>query len=403
MRLGPLITAALLIAAGAYAWEWIKTPLPPPQQQNAKRGEGRRSARADTAPVVVASVTTASVPLIREGIGTVQALSTVVVRAQTEGRLLDVAFSEGQMVKRGDVLARLDPTIAQAQLDQALARLTQSEATLASARNDLDRYQRLALSNAGPRQQAEQQAGQVAQLEAQVKADTALVANARAVMAFTTITAPIDGRVGLRAVDPGNIVRSSDVNGLVSIVQVAPISVVFTLPQRDLPAVTGALARGAPLVEVTDPDSRGVLAAGKLKTLDNQIDLATGTIKLKAEFPNDAGTLWPGQYVSARLVVDTLINAKTVPATAIRRGPQGAFVYVVSDDLKAEVRTVTVALQDQARAVVSDGLDVGERVVTLGFAQLTDGKAVEITDGVSPDQPKPSGTSRRPNGVATPG
>ncbi len=398
MRIGPFITALLILGGGAMAWDWIKTPLPVPGAQAGKRGEGRRAARPDTAPVAVATVTQATVPVYRDGIGTVQALNAVVVRAQVDGRLLSVAFTEGQTVKKGDVLARIDPTTFQAQFDQMLAKKAQSEATLANARNDLERYQRLAQSNAGPKQQADQQAATVAQLEAQVRADEGALANARAVLAYTTVVSPIDGRVGLRQVDPGNIVRSGDANGLVSIIQTAPIGVIFTLPQRELPVVATALERGSVRVDVIDPDSRAALTDGVLQTIDNQIDIATGTIKLKATFANASGRLWSGQYVSVRVVVETLDDVRVVPSAALRRGPNGSFVYVIGDDLKAEVRPVQVALQDQARAVISEGLRVGERVVTLGFAQLSQGKSVEITDGVAPDAAKPAGTSRRDGG-----
>ena len=381
MRPGPFIAAFLILATGALGWAWIKAP-PAPQQAQGKRGEGRRGGppKAETAPVTVATVVQEAVPVLREGIGTVQALNTVVVRSQVEGRLISVEFTEGQTVKKGDILARIDPTTYQALLDQAVAKKAQDEATLANARLDLTRYQRLAQSNAGPKQQADQQSAVVAQLEAQVKADEGAIANARAILAYTTITAPIDGRTGLRLVDAGNIVRGGDATGLVSITQVKPVAVIFTLPQRDLALVNIALARGAVSVEVLDNDGRSVTSRGQLQTVDNQIDISTGTIKLKATFPNDDLKLWPGQFVSTRVVVDTLVDARVVPPAAVRRGPQGTFVYVIDAEMKANVRPVKVGLQDATRAVIVDGIATAERVVTLGFSQLADGKLVDITE-----------------------
>ena len=401
MRPGPFIAAFLILATGALGWAWIKTPPAPQQQAQGKRGEGKRGGapKADSAPVTVATVLKEAVPVLREGIGSVQALNTVIVRSQVEGRLMAVEFTEGQTVKKGDILARIDPTTYQAQLDQAVAKKAQDEATLANARLDLTRYQRLAQSNAGPKQQADQQAAVVAQLEAQVKADEGAVANARAILAYTTISAPLEGRTGLRSIDPGNIVRTGDANGLVSITQVKPMAIVFTLPQRDLSLVNTALSRGSVPVEVLDSDGRSVVARGQLQTVDNQIDISTGTIKLKATFPNDDLKLWPGQFVSTRVVVDTLADARVVPTAAVRRGPQGTFVYVIDAETKAIVRPVKVGLQDASRAVIVEGLTTGERVVTLGFSQLSNGKLVDIAD--TPSAPAPVPATPSPQDSAT--
>jgi multidrug efflux system membrane fusion protein len=334
--------------------------------------------------VTVETVKKETVPVYREGIGNVQALSTVTVRAQVDGRLTSVEFTEGQDVRKGDVLARIDPALYKAQYDQAVAKKAQDEATLANARIDLLRYQKLALANAGPQQQADQQAATVAQLEAQLQSDQAAIDTAKTYLDYTVISSPIDGRIGLRLIDPGNIVHTSDATGLVSITQVRPVGVIFTLPQRDLPVVSAALARGAVKVEVIGAAGRG--ATGTLQTIDNQIDVTTGTIKLKAVFANDDQKLWPGQFVSTRVVVDTLVDAHVVPTTAIRRGPNGTFVYVIGEDERAMVRPVNVVLQDELRAVIA-GVEIGSEVVTVGFAQLADNKPVKIVDG---GQPAPS-------------
>ena len=394
MRFGPLLTVIFIAGAAAAGWHWLNDE--PLQSEAPRRGEGRRSVPRDTpVPVAVEAVKLATVPVYREGIGNVQALYTVTVRAQIDGRLISVDFVEGQHVRKGDVLARIDPTVYKAQYDQAVAKRAQDQATLANARIDLQRYSRLAQTNAGPQQQADQQAALVAQLEAQLKSDDAAIDNAKAYLDYTLITSPIDARTGLRLVDPGNVVHAADANGLVSLTQITPIATIFTLPQRDLPAIAAALARGKVQVEVVEAAGRNVLARGVLQTIDNQIDVTTGTIKLKAVFPNEDERLWPGQFVSVRVVVDTLIDAKVVAASAIRRGPNGTFVYTVGADDKAAVRRVDVLLQDESRAVIGSGVAAGERLVTVGFAQLADGKAVQIAAEALPPNAEPNAERRR--------
>jgi multidrug efflux system membrane fusion protein len=383
MRFGPLLSTILIAGTAAGAWYWLQDP--PTQSSTPLRSDGRRGVQRDgPVPVTVASVQKETVPVYREGIGNVQALYTVTVRAQIDGRLISVDFTEGQEVRKGDVLARIDPTIFKAQYDQAVAKRAQDQATLANARIDLLRYRKLAQTNAGPQQQADQQAALVAQLEAQVQSDEAAIDNAKAYLDYTVIASPIDGRIGLRLIDPGNIVHAADASGLVSITQVRPIAVIFTLPQRDLPAVSAALLRGSVKVEVLSAEGRGVMAGGTLQTIDNQIDMTTGTIKLKAVFPNEDQQLWPGQFVSTRVVVNTLTDARVVPTAAIRRGPNGTFVYVVGPDEKASVRPVTVVLQDDARAVIGQEVEIGAHVVTVGFAQLADNKPVRVVAGNQP-------------------
>ena len=379
MRPGPIVAFALLAAAGAGGWYWLNDPASPHAPPS--RQQGRRAAyREGPVPVTVEAVGKETVPVFREGIGNVQALYSVTVHSQIDGRLMSVDFTEGEIVRKGAVLARIDPVVYQAQYDQAVAKKAQDAATLANARLDLQRYVNLAKTNAGPQQQADQQAATVAQLEAQVKSDEAAIENAKAYLDYCVLSAPFEGRVGLRQVDPGSIVHAADSNGIVLLTQVRPITVIFTLPQRDLATVAAALARGKAAVQVLD-SNRGVLASGTLQTIDNQIDVTTGTIKLKALFANDDDRLWPGQFVSARVVVDTFVDAKVVPAAAVRRGPNGTFVYAVDAESRAVVRPVEVLLEDEARAVIGRGIDSGAAVVTVGFAQLTDRRPVQIVAG----------------------
>lgn len=375
--------------------------------QTTQRPGGRRRGGADgPVSVDVASVALRDMPVTREGIGTVQANAFVTVRAQIDGVLLAVDVKEGEMVKKGTVLARIDPATYKAQYDQAVAKKAQDEAQLANARLDLRRYEELARSNAGPRQQADQQRATVAQLEAQVRSDQAAIDNAKAILDYTTIVAPIEGRVGIRTVDAGNIIRASDAAGLVSIAQVQPIATVFTLPQRDFALVSAAMKEGPVSVEALDTDARSALATGVLEVIDNQIDSTTGTIKLKARFPNTDMKLWPGQFVTIRVRIRTVQGARVVPTPAIRRGPQGTFVYVVAEGDVAAQRPVTVAQQDEAFASISEGLKEGERVITAGFARLNEGSAIVVANDAAPAQParpRGEGQRRRREGQNAPG
>lgn len=395
------ILLVTLIAAGAGGGWWFQAGQPALLDGlKASLGlsqEARRGARAERGDgrivVTVATVERRDMAIHREGIGTVTPNAFVTIRAQVEGRLLEIAFREGQEVKTGDLLARIDPAAAQAALDQALARLAQNQANLANARIELERYERLAAANASPRQQADQQRAQVAQLTAQLRADQAQVDTAQINLAHTTIRAPIDGRAGFRQVDVGNIIRAGDVNGLVTLAQVKPVSVLFTLPQRDLAASHQALAGGAAVAEALDTDGRSILARAELSVIDNQVDTATGTIRLKAVFPNDDLRLWPGQFVSIRLRVGELKAVTVVPTPAVRRGPGGSFVYLVANGT-AQVRKVVVTRQDETFAVISEGLGEGDTVVTAGFPQLSDGKAVTVAaePGILGREPPPSAT-----------
>jgi multidrug efflux system membrane fusion protein len=326
------------------------------------------------------------VPIYLDGLGTVQASATVTVKAMVDGPLLEVPVKEGQDVAVGDVLARIDPRTYQAALDQAAAKKAQDEATLANARLDLARYQKLAATAYTSAQQADTQKALVAQLEAQVAQDQAQIDNARTLLSYTTVKAPVPGRVGIRQVDAGNIVHAADATGMVVITTLKPISVVFTLPQQSLPAVAAAMAEGTPevlaLPQVMDQGTEGkVLDRGTLTVLDNQVDPTTGTIKLKASFPNEKLLLWPGAFVTVRLRVDTRHDAVVVPPVAVQRGPHGPYIYVLTDDQTVARRNITVGHESLTATIVAEGVQAGDRVVVDGAARLTDKAKVTVLPG----------------------
>jgi multidrug efflux system membrane fusion protein len=394
-----LLVCLLTAAGGAYWWVALRAPAEPRVAQSGPPGRfGRAGGPNEAIPVLVATAETRDVPVYLEGLGTVQASATVTVKPMVDGPLLEVRFKEGQDVHAGDVLARIDPRIYQAALDGAVAKKKQDEATLANARLDMARYAKLAVTAYTSAQQADTARSLVAQLEAQVQSDQAQIDNARTQLSYTTITAPIDGRVGFRQVDSGNIVHAADLAGLVVITTLRPITVQFTLPQQDLPAVAAAMAAGPPEVLSLPQDAnagprRPVLDAGTLTVLDNLVDPATGTIRLRASFPNERLTLWPGAFVTVRLRVQTLIDAIVVAPVAVQRGPQGPYVYVVNAELKAARRPVKVGHEDQLASVITDGLQPGERVVIDGASRLTDGARVAIAQPIAP--PAPPAPERR--------
>jgi multidrug efflux system membrane fusion protein len=348
------------------------------QGQQRQRGGGRIGNPDGPVPVLAAEARVADVPVYLEGVGTTRALNMVTVHSQVDGTLISVNFREGQDVKAGDVLARVDPTTYQAQLDQVTAKKALDEAQLANIRLDLERYSNLVKTNAVSRQQVDTTRALVAQLEAQVELDQGAIDNARAYLNWCTIVAPISGRTGIRLVDQGNIVHASDVGGIVVLTQIQPISVLFTLPQQQLGQVNKAFVRGPLSAEATDSDSKNVLDRGTLQVVNNQVDQATGTVQLKAEFPNADLQLWPGQFVNVRLLIDTLRGVVVVPTAAVQRGPNGTFVYALKPDSTVSVRLVGLGQQDETRAVIAKGLEATERVVTSGFAQLADGRKVTI-------------------------
>jgi multidrug efflux system membrane fusion protein len=368
------------------------------QGQRAPRG---RFAADGPVPVVAAAAKRADVPVYLDAVGTTRALNTVTVRPQVDGKLLSVNFKEGEDVKKGDVLAQIDPTTFQAALDQALAKKAQDEAQLANGKIDLERYERLAATNAINRQQADTQRALVAQYAALVQADQAAIDNARAMLAYTTIAAPIAGRTGIRQVDAGNIVHASDASGIVVITQVTPIAVLFNLPQQNLDRVNAAFAKGALPVDALRSDNDEVIAHGALTVVDNQVDQSTGTVRLKAEFPNPELQLWPGQFVNVRLLIDTFKQVVVIPTGAVQRGPKGTFVYVVKDDNSVAMQPITVRQQDEDQVVVSSGIEAPQRVATTGFARLTEGTKVAATAPGEPPAPAAPAGQRRRGGQGT--
>ena len=358
-------------------------------QGSGQSERGKRWARSDgPVPVVAAQAKLADVPVWLEGVGSAKARNLVTVRPQVDGKLLSVDFKEGQEVKKGDVLAQIDPVTFKAQLDQAIAKKALDEVQLANAKRDLERYTSLS-ANVIAAKTVDTQRALVAQLEAQIKSDDAAIENARAILGYASVVAPISGRTGMRMVDVGNLVRASDV-GLVVITEVQPISVLFTLPQQDLPDINRAVAKRALKVEALETDSKNVLDTGELQVIDNQVDQTTGTIRLKADFPNKDLQLWPGQFVNVRMLLDTLEQVVVVPTSAVQRGPEGTFVYVVGADNKASTRPISVGQQDETLAVITKGLAPSDAVVTTGFARLKDGADVTVSQ---PEDKKPAATS----------
>src|SRR3982075_4147424 len=364
------ITITLLILGGLGYIAWTAM-----QQKQANRNGATRDLPV---PVLAATPRIQDMPVYLDGVGSVRALNNVIVRAQVDGKLIAVNFTEGQDVKKGDVLGEIDPVIYKAQYDQAVAKKAQDEALLANQRIDLARYQQLAASHAGSTQQADTQRATVAQTEALVNSDQAAIDNAQAMLGYTKIIAPLSGRAGLRQVDQGNIIHASDVTGLVIITQLQPIAVQFSLPQQQIVRVKPASAKGALTVDVFGNDGITVVDSGKLTGIDNQVDPTTGTLKLKAEFPNADFQLWPGQFVNVRLKVETLSQAVVIPTSAVQRGPVGTFSYIIGGGDIVTAKPIVVTQQNETEAVIASGLSASDRVVTTGFANLSGGAKVLI-------------------------
>jgi multidrug efflux system membrane fusion protein len=316
------------------------------------------------------------VPIYLQGLGTVQAFYTVTVTARVDGELQKIAFTEGQNVRKGDLLAQIDPRPNQAAYDQALATKAKDVALLANAKRDFDRYTLLQPQNLASKQTVDTARALVDQLAAQLQVDQAIIDNARTQLDYTRITSPINGRTGIRLIDPGNIVRAAATTGIVVVTQVQPISVVFTLPEEELSAVGAALALGPVPVTTLSRDGNTELDRGTLALIDNEIDQTTGTARLKATFGNANNTLWPGQYVNARVLVRTERNALTLPSAALQLGPNGPFTYVIKDDSTVEVRALKIGDESGGLVVIKDGLALNERVVTSNQYRLQQGAHV---------------------------
>jgi len=354
----------------------------------ADAAEKAKAAQPAAIPVVTATVAKEDVPIFLTGIGTVQPAQTVTVKVRVDGELQKVAFTEGQDVKEGDLLAQIDPRPYQAVLDQAVAQKGRDEATLANAQKDLERYTTLFAQDSIQQQTLDTQKATVNQLKATIQSDQAQIDNARVLLAYTTIRSPVTGRTGLRLVDAGNIVHATDTTGLVVINQIDPITVVFTLPEEHVPKVNEAMqkAGATPLqAQALGRETGEALATGRLLLVNNQIDTATGTVQLKAQFPNKAHALWPGQYVNVRLVLGTRHDAATVPESAVQRGPEGLIAYVVKPDDSVETRPIRVARTQEGKAIIDDGLAPGTRVIVDGQYKVKPGvKVAEAKQGASP-------------------
>ena len=342
---------------------------------SSKAGAGGTSQRPIS--VVAAKVVARDVPVTLDGLGTVTAYKTVTVRSQVDGRLDSVAFREGQLVKRGALLALVDPRPFAIQLEQAQGALVRDQAQLRGGKVNLDRYNRVAKDKLIPQQQADDQQVLVQQWEGAVKTDQAQLEQAKLMLDYAHIRSPIDGVTGVRLVDPGNVVHAAEAAGIVVVTQIDPIAVLFTLPQDDLPRVQRALAEGKPAVEALSRDGNSVLASGTLEVIDNQINATTATIRLKAIFANPTRVLWPNQFVKARLHLGLHKGAIVVPAVAVQRGPSGAYAYVVGDSKTVAARPVEVESTGTELAVIRSGLAPGETVVTQGQFQLKPGALVE--------------------------
>ena len=323
--------------------------------------------------VEMAEVSQADVPVYLQGLGTVQAYYTVTVTARVDGELQKIAFTEGQSVKKGDLLAQIDPRPTQAAYDQAVAVKAKDEALLENAKRDVERYKILQPQDLASKQTVDTARANVDQLAAQVKVDQAVIDNAQTQLAYTRIVSPINGRTGIRLVDPGNIVHATDTGGIVVVTQLQPISVIFTLPEEDLAALAAAMSAGTVKVLTMSRDGKRILDQGTLLLIDNQISQATGTAKLKATFSNEQNTLWPGQYVNARVLVRTDKNAMTLPSSAVQRGPDGPFTYVVKSDSTVEARPLEIGDDSGGLTVVKKGLALNERVVTTNQYRLAPG------------------------------
>jgi membrane fusion protein, multidrug efflux system len=372
----PVAVACLAILAAA-GWLYLSG------SEETDRG-GRKVSQASAesrpgVPVSVAVARRADVPIHLTGLGTVQAQFTVAVHTQVDGKLVDVFFNEGQRVRRGDVLAKIDPRLYQAALDQAKAKKAMDEAALVAAQKDLVRFETLVLKNVESQQNLDLQQAKVDQLKASIDADAAAIETAQTNFDYTNIVAPHDGRMGMRLVDPGNIVHAGDQGAIAILTQTQPAMVMFTLPAHTLDDVRRAMTRGAVEVAAYDRDNVRQLSIGRLSVVDNLIDQATASYRLKAKFANEDETLWPGEFVNARLLLETLSAVTVIPPAAVQRGPNGLFAWVVKADNTVEARPIRIGATTAEEVVVTSGVGEGERVVTGGQYKLHTNAPVAIT------------------------
>jgi membrane fusion protein, multidrug efflux system len=363
-------TLAVIVAGAVY---WVSS-----------HGSDKRVSASRIVPVSVVTASRQDVPVYASGLGTVQALNTVPIHSQVDGKLIEISFTEGQHVKKGDVIAKINPRLFQAALDQAFGKKGQDEANLTSAEKDLVRAKTLVAKNFETQKVVDQLQAREDSIKAAIAADEAAVEGALTQLDYTIITSPIDGRAGIRQIDIGNIIHASDVTPLVVITQTEPAAVIFTLPEAQLDALRAAMARGPVEVAAFDRNNLNQLATGRLLLIDGTIDQATATMRLKALFPNTDERLWPGAFVNARVLIETRSRATTVPSAAVQRGPQGLFVWGIGADDTVQMRPVTVGPPTDDLTVVTAGIDVGYRVVIEGAYKLLPGVKVTVTPSTEP-------------------
>jgi membrane fusion protein, multidrug efflux system len=366
------VLVVIIAGGGVFAFTRKSAPAPP--------------TAIPVVPVVAGVVSSLDVPIYLRGIGTVIAYNTVIVRSQIQGQVTQITFTEGQTVRAGDLLAQIDPRPYEAQIDQMIATRDRDQAQLTNALANLNRYTTLEEKGWATVQLLDTQKAQVAQLQNAIKSDEALIKQAQLQLAYARLTSPISGVTGVRQVDVGNIIHPTDANGLVVVTQIEPISLIFTLPETDLPKIQQQMAKGPLTVLAYSQDDKIKLDEGRLSLINNEILQTTGTIQLKAEFPNKSHRLWPGELVNARLLLDTRHDGLTVPAGVVQRGPEGDFAYVIKPDSTAEIHAVVVSQVSNGQALIDSGLTANEQVVVDGQYKLQPGSHVTILHGKAADE-----------------